>query len=373
MSRIWIVDATQVSAYLPDHSFDNVDLSAGLCYGLHPSWLTDFHSIQKQHPTLDPSIQLALLASKQIPLDHFREKNLRWGCNIGSARGTTQTWEERYQHYLSHQCVPPDTSPLTTAGSIGTKVLASLSIAPESIAFDHSATCNSSAVALANGYAWLKAGMCDLFLVGGAEMPLTPFTLAQMQALRIYSNQVEFPYCKPFNQKRENTFVLGSGAGLLLLKNEAQAPNAEAIEIEAIGFASEIPPSLTGISTDAKHIQSALRSAIGQLPDNDNRVDLIIPHAPGTAKGDHAEYQAYRGVFDELPFIFPTKHLTGHTFGASTAINIAIAKDMYAGRFPIYPTYDLCFDRKEFPKKIRRIAVISAGFGGMAMAIILKK
>jgi 3-oxoacyl-(acyl-carrier-protein) synthase len=212
-----------------------------------------------------------------------------------------------------------------------------------------------------------------VFLAGGTEMPLTPFTLAQMQALRIYSNQDEYPFCKPFNQKRENTFVLGRGAGLLLLTRQEQKPSEEAVEIEAIGFASEIPPTLTGLSADAQHIQSALRSAFRFLPDDDKHIDLIIPHAPGTAKGDYAEYQAYLAVFDEVPFILPTKHLTGHTFGASTAINIALTPNIFNGIIPPYPTYGLFFNQKAFPNKVRRIAVISAGFGGMAMVIILKK
>lgn len=373
MSRIWIVHSSQVSAYVPDMPPGNVNPPATLSYTLHPSWGKAFHSIEEQYPTFDPTIHLALLATRQLALDQYKHINNRWGCNIGSARGATHTWEERHQHFLLHQSVPSDTSPLTTAGSIASKVLAFLAIPPDSVAFDHSATCNSSAVAIANGYAWLKADMCDVFLAGGAEMPLTPFTLAQMQALRIYSNQDEYPYCKPFNQKRENTFVLGSGAGLLILTRQEQKPHAEAVEIEAIGFASEIPPSLTGLSADAKHIQSALRSALRLLPDDDRHIDLIIPHAPGTAKGDHAEYQAYQAIFDELPFILPTKHLTGHTFGASTAINIALAVNIFEGIIPSYPVYELFFNQKEFPNKIRRIAVVSAGFGGMAMVMILKK
>lgn len=359
---------------MPNKPSVHINPSANLSYRLHLSWAKELKRIEEQFPAFDPTIHLALLASRQLDLHEFRSVKLRWGCNIGSARGATQSWEERYQHFLLHQSVPPDTSPLTTAGSIASKVLASLAVLPQSIAFDHSATCNSSAVAVANGYAWLKAGMCDVFLAGGAEMPLTRFTFAQMQALRIYSNQNEYPYCKPFNQKRENTFVLGSGAGLLLLTRHSHKLTEKSVEIEAIGFSSEIPPTLTGLSAEAEHIQSALHSALCLLPEDDHQIDLIIPHAPGTAKGDYAEYQAYQVVFeDELPFILPTKHLTGHTFGASTAINIALAVNIFKGIIPPYPAYELFFNQNEFPNNIRRIAVVSAGFGGMAMVIILKK
>jgi 3-oxoacyl-(acyl-carrier-protein) synthase len=373
MSRIWIVHSTQISAYVPDIPSIYINPQETLSYALHPTWEKALINIKEQYPTLDPTIHLALLATQQLSIDRSHLHNFRWACNIGSARGLTHTWEERHQHFLRHQSVPPDTSPLTTAGSIASKVLAFLAIPADSIAFDHSATCNSSATAIANGYAWLKAGMCDLFLAGGAEMPLTPFTVAQMQALRIYSKETEYPLCKPFNKKYINTFTLGYGTGLLLLTAQEQKPSQEAVEIEAVGYASEIPPSLTGLSLDAKHIQSAIQSAIRFLPEDDRIIDLIIPHAPGTAKGDYAEYQAYQAVFDELPFIFPTKHLTGHTFGASTAINIALAINIFNGIMPPYPNYGIFFNQKEFPNEIRRIAVVSAGFGGMAMVIILKK
>jgi 3-oxoacyl-(acyl-carrier-protein) synthase len=80
-------------------------------------------------------------------------------------------------------------SPTTTLGNISSWVAHDLqSSGPE---ISHSITCSTALHALLNGVAWLKAGMADKFLVGGTEAPLTDFTIAQMRALKIYSNSAE--------------------------------------------------------------------------------------------------------------------------------------------------------------------------------------
>jgi 3-oxoacyl-(acyl-carrier-protein) synthase len=79
----------------------------------------------------------------------------------------------------------------------------------------HSITCSTALHAILNAVAWLQSGMATRFLVGGSEAPLTAFTLAQMQALKIYANEEsEFP-CKAFDlTKTKNSMVLGEGAGI---------------------------------------------------------------------------------------------------------------------------------------------------------------
>ena len=109
-----------------------------------------------------------------------------FGLNSGSSRGATDLFEKHHQEYLETGKAQTLASPTTTLGNISSWVAHDLqSSGPE---ISHSITCSTALHALLNGVAWLRAGMTDKFLVGGSEAPLTDFTIAQMRALKIYSN-----------------------------------------------------------------------------------------------------------------------------------------------------------------------------------------
>src|SRR5690606_12754477 len=133
----------------------------------------------------------------------------------------------------------------------------------------HSVTCSTALQAVANGMAWLKAGMAKRFLVGGAEAPLTPFTLSQMKALGIYSPFAadENP-CRPMAAGGRSTFVLGEGAAVFALermtKQEISRLPAGAIVVEAVGMGFEQSPSKTGLSAEGIHFQQAMQKALAQ-------------------------------------------------------------------------------------------------------------
>ena len=113
----------------------------------------------------------------------------RIGVNIGSSRGATGLLEMRHAEYLANpsQRLFPLTSPTTTLGNISSRVAHDIQADGPSIS--HSVTCSTALHAVFNGIAWLRAGMADKFIVGGAEAPLTGFTVAQMKALRIYTGR----------------------------------------------------------------------------------------------------------------------------------------------------------------------------------------
>ena len=92
-------------------------------------------------------------------------------------------FESHFQEFLETGIANTLASPTTTLGNISSWVAHDLQTAgPE---LSHSITCSTGLHAVLNGVAWLKAGMADAFLVGGSEAPLTPFTLAQMKAMKI--------------------------------------------------------------------------------------------------------------------------------------------------------------------------------------------
>src|SRR5690606_30382049 len=116
--------------------------------------------------------------------------------------------------------------------------------------------------ALLNGIAWLRSGMADKFLVGGSEAPLTPFTIAQMQALKIYSSAESadaYP-CKTFDfSKTKNTMVLGEAAATSCLES---GENEKAIAyIEGFGYATENLKHSISISAEATCFQKSMKMA----------------------------------------------------------------------------------------------------------------
>lgn len=139
-------------------------------------------------------------------------------------------------------------SPSTTLGNISSWVAQDLqSSGPE---ISHSVTCSTGLHAVLNGIAWLQAGMADKFLVGGSEAALTPFTIAQMKAMKIYASQdLDFP-CRALDmEKIRNSMVLGEAAGVLCLENNAEHTLAR---IRGIGYATEMLKHPVSISANGE-------------------------------------------------------------------------------------------------------------------------
>ena len=226
-------------------------------------------------------------------------------------------------------------SPTTTLGNISSWLAHDLQTQGPEIS--HSITCSTALHALLNGVAWINSGMADKFLVGGSEAPLTPFTIAQMKALKVYSKETSaepshqnrindfsqsYP-CRAFDlQKKKNTMVLGEAASIACLE-KGNPKNALAV-IEGVGYATEILEHNISISTDAICFQKSMRMALKNI--DPSAVDVIVMHTPGTIKGDLSEYKAIEKVFgDKLPALTTNKWKVGHTFGASGLLSLELA------------------------------------------------
>jgi 3-oxoacyl-(acyl-carrier-protein) synthase len=291
--------------------------------------------------------------------DHARH---HCGINLGTARGATATLEATHAQLLETGSVPPHTSPATTAGHIAAALAQALQSGGP--AFSHSITCSSSGFALANAAAWLRAGMATHFVAGGTEAPLTPYVLAQMQALGIYAQPEDWP-CRPFSGA--GGLLLGEGAAVFALQ-PATADMAAIGYLQGFGFGNEAIPSATGISADGACLQRAMQQALAASP---LPPDLILAHAPGTRQGDAAEWAALQAVFgDSCPPVYSTKWYTGHTFGAAAAISLAVALDVLAGQPLPQPPFDLPGFRLP-PQPVRSVLVNSVGFGGNAVSFMV--
>ena len=317
-----------------------------------------------KYKSLDKSVLYAMAASrKAINNAGWTHKDI-FGINIGSSRGATDLFEKHYQDYLKTGKAQTLASPTTTLGNISSWVAHDLqSSGPE---ISHSITCSTALHAVLNGVAWLRAGMADKFLVGGSEAPLTDFTISQMRALKIYSNNTEqYPNRALDLEKKQNTMILGEGAGVCCLEI-GKKENALAY-IEGIGYATEILEHSISISAEATCFQKSMKMALQNT--NLSEVDVIVMHAPGTIKGDLTEYKAIEKIFGEsLPLLTTNKWKIGHTFGASGILSMELAiLMMQHNRFIGVPFAEV----QKQTKPIKKVLINAVGFGGNAVSLLL--
>jgi 3-oxoacyl-(acyl-carrier-protein) synthase len=324
-----------------------------------------------KYKSLDNSVLYAILASREA-VKKAGWHNSKFGVNIGSSRGATQLFEKHHQEFLATGRTPTMTSPTTTLGNISTWVAHDLkSKGPE---LSHSITCSTALHALLNGIAWLQAGMADRFLVGGSEAPLTAFTIAQMEALKIYANpknchpELGEWACRAFDlTKTKNSLVLGEGAAMACLQS-GEHKNALGY-ITGFGYATDVLQHSISITDEAECFQKSMKMALQNIALDE--VDVIVMHAPGTLKGDKSEYKAIQKVFSKnLPMLTTNKWKVGHTFGASGLLNLEMALLMMQHQQFI----GVPFVIEQNPRKaIRNVLINAVGFGGNAVSILLGK
>ena len=321
-----------------------------------------------KYKSLDSSVLYAMAASrKAVTQSGWSIKDV-FGVNIGSSRGATELFEKHHKEFLETGKAQTLASPTTTLGNISSWVAHDLQCQGPEIS--HSITCSTALHALLNGVAWLRAGMANKFLVGGSEAPLTSFTIAQMQALKIYAtlneiNQEQWP-CRAFDlEKKQSSLILGEGAAVCCLEI-GKSPNALAY-IEGIGYATEILEHNISISTEAICFQKSMKMALKDTKVSD--VDVIVMHAPGTIAGDKTEFKAIQKIFGtQLPMLTTNKWKIGHTFGASGMLNIEMAIMMMQHQQFIGVPFALKQNKR---KSINKVLINAVGFGGNAVSVLL--
>ena len=316
-----------------------------------------------RYRSVDPTVLYALYASRQALQEAGWEQGKDFGVNIGSSRGATTLFEEYHQNFLEQGKCAPLASPTTSLGNIASWVMQDAK--GQGVAISHSITCSTALHALLNGIAWLHADMAEGFLVGGSEAPLTPFTLSQMKALKIYGSLSDSYPCQPLLlEKLKNTMVLGEGSAVFAIEKGVR-PNALAI-VKGIGYATEVITHPVAISAQAEALRLSMQQALqGVAP---AEVDVVIPHATGTIKGDEAEYHALREVFGQnLPRLTSNKWKIGHTFAASGALAIEMAVLMLQNQ----QFLPLPYLKKEAEAPLRNILINATGFGGNAVSVLI--
>jgi 3-oxoacyl-[acyl-carrier-protein] synthase II len=188
------------------------------------------------------------------------------------------------------------------------------------------AACASGAEAVAIGLGLLRDDQADIVICGGAEAPLHPMTMVAFNAMRAISQHGEPPesVSRPFDRDRDG-FVLGEGAGILILETQEHAA--------ARGARPYAVLTGTGMSSDAYHVTKprpdgggATRAMLAAIKDSDAHPSDVVhinAHATSTPVGDTAESIAISSAFghrtDEIA-VTATKSTSGHLLGASGAV-----------------------------------------------------
>ena len=285
---------------------------------------------KKEIRRIDEFIQFGLIASDECVNDsklNLDEENLdRIGVSIGSGIGGLSTIESN--KILLNDRGPKKISPFFVPGAISNMVsgYASLRFGFKGPNISIASACSSASHSIGYSFRSISYGDADIMLTGGAEMATTPLGLAGFNAAKALSTNNENPQAasRPWDKKRDG-FVLGEGAGCLILEEYEHAKKRGAhIYAEIIGF---------GMSADAFHITAppqegegaalAMRNALLDANIDKNLIDYINAHGTSTPAGDIAETLAIKSVFENSSknlVVSSTKSMTGHLLGAAGAI-----------------------------------------------------
>jgi len=186
--------------------------------------------------------------------------------------------------------------------------------------------CASSAYAIAAGYDLIKSGQADLVIAGGADSIINPEEIEGFNELFALSveNDVPEKASKPFSKNRDG-FVIGEGAGMMILESEASAKARQATiyaELAGYGLTSEAFNIMAPMA-DGEGMAHTIETAIRHAGIQKSEVDYISAHGTSTTLNDSYEVMAIKKVFGERAQSIPVssqKSMIGHTVGAAGVI-----------------------------------------------------
>jgi 3-oxoacyl-[acyl-carrier-protein] synthase II len=327
------------------------------------------------------------LADSQLVIDDSNSE--RVGTYIGSGIGDFWAIEREHEKLLNEG--PGRVSPFFIPSAIVNLAAGQVSIRTGAQG-PNSATataCSAGAHAIGDSFKIIQRGDADAMICGGAESAITPMSVAGFAAMRALSTRNDNPKgaSRPFDRDR-NGFVLGEGAGLLILEELEFAKRRGArIYAEIVGY---------GMTGDAFHMTMPDESASGAhramsiaLRDagaDPAHVDYINAHGTSTPYNDKFETLAIKKAFGEHAYklaVSSTKSMTGHLLGAAGGIEAVFSVlAMHHKTLPPTINYDNpdpdC-DLDYVPNAPREVSEVryalsnSFGFGGTNAALLFKR
>jgi len=345
----------------------------------------------KEIRRIDPFIQYALTASDQaikdadLSLDEIEKTRI--GVSIGSGIGGLGSIEDNA--LILGDKGPRKISPFFVPGAI-------INMASGNVAIKYNlqgpnisivSACSSAGHSIGYSARTISYGDADIMITGGAEAGITPLGLAGFNAAKALSTNNENPESAscPWDKKRDG-FLLGEGAGILILEELESARSRKAkIYGEVVGFGqSDDAYHITAPAEDGRGAYNAMINALNDFKEGHDKIDYINAHGTSTPLGDVIEAKAIAEIFKGRKnlSVSSTKSMTGHLLGAAGAIEAIFC--LLAMRDSVVPpTINLNDPDNEFDldltpnkSKIKEINFSmsnSFGFGGTNVSLIFKK
>lgn len=373
-----------------DHitKFDTTDYKCHIAAELKDFNPQDFMD-RKAAKRMEPFSQYAVAAAKQAiddsGLDIEKEDPYMVGCAIGSGIGSLQSMERETQKLYEKgpNRVNPLLVPLMICNMAAGNVSIQFGLKGKSI--NDVTACATGTNTIGEAYRSIQYGEADVMVAGGTEGSVCPIGIAGFTALTALSTVDDPAKCSlPFDKNRSG-FVMGEGAGVVILEEleHAKARGAK-IYAEVVGY---------GCSSDAYHITSpqedgagaarAMTNAMSDAGVTPADVKYINAHGTGTHHNDLFETRAIKLAFgDEAANlkINSTKSMIGHLLGAAGAVEfITCVKEIQDGFIHKTVGYetpdeeiDLNYCKDSYEEPVEYALSNSLGFGGHNASILLK-
>ncbi|MFD7840793.1 beta-ketoacyl-[acyl-carrier-protein] synthase family protein [Streptomyces sp. NPDC059761] len=351
---------------------DNQELAASLGPGLR--WRTDRF--------IHLAVTAAREATREADLDPREWDAERVAVVVGVGGSSHETNLHTFQCFTagSYQKISPTTVQRALPNMAAAEIAADLGARGPSFAV--STACASGATAIGIGRQLLRADMCDIALVGGAESSCGPLASMYFWRAGSLSTRCHDPQgaSRPFDTDRDG-FVLAEGAGMLVLER-AEHARARGVPARAVlsGFgATSDAYHPTRPHPDGEGAVRAIRTALADAGLAPGDIHHVNAHATSTPLNDRTECAVLHRVFAQPPPVTATKSILGHSLGAAGAVEAAVSV-LTLQHQTIHPTANLDtpeagIDLDIVVKTARtcRIDTVlstSFGFGGQNAALI---
>lgn len=326
-------------------------------------------------------------AIKDAGLDLEKEDTTRIGVSIGSGIGSLQAVEREHKKLL-------EKGPRRVATLLVPMMISNMAAGNVAIQYGLKGKCTNVVTACATGthsigdaYRYIQCNEVDVCLCGGTEASISPMGIAGFSALTALTTSTDVNRASiPFDKERSG-FVMGEGAGVVVLESLEHALNRGAnILAEVVGYGATCDAyHITSPSEDGDGAARAMLFAVKEAGINPEDVDYVNAHGTSTHHNDLFETKAIKRAFGDHAYnlnVNSTKSITGHLLGAAGAVEfIVCVKSVMENYIHATAGYqvrdeelDLDYTQVERTDKVVNYAISnSLGFGGHNGSILVKK
>jgi 3-oxoacyl-(acyl-carrier-protein) synthase len=267
------------------------------------------------------TLELALCAAREAlnsaHIDTGELPKLRMGIALGTSVGASLDFQDFYFQTRAGAKPPLDEIDRYLLSSPAAALRRALSCKGQALTVTNA--CSSGADAIGIAASWIRSGLCDLALAGGADA-LSPVTYFGFASLRLLSPEA----CRPFDSRRSG-LSLGEGAAFLLLESAASRKRrGVAAQSFIVGYGTSADAHhLTAPHPAGRGLKAAVEQAFAQAGLGWTDLAFVNAHGTGTRTNDAAEAAFIAAHCPDIP-LSATKGSTGHTLGAAGAVEAVL-------------------------------------------------